>query len=172
MAIEYTLPPEVSRSRTQSKLSRSQIWGGTRGKMFKLTHWGQDKIATILQTTFSNAFYCHYRNQRWSVYWRIYIDGLVQERCNSIANALELSLSCTNPLICVTWFQWVKPKLGYILYFAQNNSAKFFFNFVSFPNDMKCHTLLSHSQVRKEHSVSHGFQLIGRSALWTLILKV
>ena len=26
-----------------------------------------------------------------------HIDGLVQERCNSIANALELSLSCTNP---------------------------------------------------------------------------
>ena len=28
-----------------------------------------------------------------------YIDRLVQERCNSIANALELHLSCTNPLI-------------------------------------------------------------------------
>ena len=27
-------------------------------------------------------------------------DGLVQERCNSIANALELRLSCTNPSIC------------------------------------------------------------------------
>ena len=26
-----------------------------------------------------------------------YIDGLVEERCNSIANALELRLSCTNP---------------------------------------------------------------------------
>ena len=28
-----------------------------------------------------------------------YIDGLVQERRNSIANALELSLSCINPSI-------------------------------------------------------------------------
>ena len=28
-----------------------------------------------------------------------YINGLVQERHNSIANALELCLSCTNPLI-------------------------------------------------------------------------
>ena len=27
------------------------------------------------------------------------IDGLVQERRNSIANALELRLSCTNPWI-------------------------------------------------------------------------
>ena len=28
-----------------------------------------------------------------------YFDGLMQERCNSIANALELHLSCTNPSI-------------------------------------------------------------------------
>ena len=26
----------------------------------------------------------------------VYIDGLVQERCNSIANTLELCLACTN----------------------------------------------------------------------------
>ena len=30
----------------------------------------------------------------------IHIDGLVQERCNSIANAMELHLSCINPSIC------------------------------------------------------------------------
>ena len=37
----------------------------------------------------------------WHV-WRPYqyINSLVQERCNSIANTLELRLSCTNPLIC------------------------------------------------------------------------
>ena len=29
-----------------------------------------------------------------------YFNGLMQERCNSIANALELRLSCTNPSIC------------------------------------------------------------------------
>ena len=29
-----------------------------------------------------------------------YINGLMQKRCNSIAHALELLLSCTNPLIC------------------------------------------------------------------------
>ena len=29
----------------------------------------------------------------------LFIDGLVQERRNSSANALELRLSCTNPLI-------------------------------------------------------------------------
>ena len=31
-----------------------------------------------------------------------YIDGSMQERRNSIANTLELRLSCTNPSICVT----------------------------------------------------------------------
>ena len=30
-----------------------------------------------------------------------YINGLVQERCRSIANALELHLSCTNPSIWI-----------------------------------------------------------------------
>ena len=31
---------------------------------------------------------------------QLHIDGLVQERRNSIANALELHLSCTNPSTC------------------------------------------------------------------------
>ena len=30
----------------------------------------------------------------------VHFDGLVQESYNSIANALELRLSCTNPSIC------------------------------------------------------------------------
>ena len=33
-----------------------------------------------------------------------YIDGLMQERCNSSALAMELRLSCINPLICGTGF--------------------------------------------------------------------
>ena len=32
----------------------------------------------------------------------MYIEGLMQERCNSIANALELRLSYTNPSISRT----------------------------------------------------------------------
>ena len=31
--------------------------------------------------------------------FRVYIDGVVQERGDSIVNALELRLSCTNPSI-------------------------------------------------------------------------
>ena len=38
----------------------------------------------------------HYLGSGW-FWW--HIDGLVQERHNSIANALELRLSYTNPLI-------------------------------------------------------------------------
>ena len=30
----------------------------------------------------------------------VHFDGLVQGRCNSAASALELHISCTNPLIC------------------------------------------------------------------------
>ena len=39
----------------------------------------------------------------------LYIEGSMQERCNSIANALELHLSCTNPSIrnwaCCHWIR-------------------------------------------------------------------
>ena len=35
-----------------------------------------------------------------SIQWRFYIDGLVQDCSNSIANALELLQSCTKPSIC------------------------------------------------------------------------
>ena len=31
----------------------------------------------------------------------IHIDGLVQERRNSSATAMEFRLSCTNPLLCI-----------------------------------------------------------------------
>ena len=35
------------------------------------------------------------------IYHRNHIDGLVQDRCNSIANALELRLFCSNPSIYI-----------------------------------------------------------------------
>ena len=39
-----------------------------------------------------------------------HVDGLVQERCNSIANALELHLSCTNPSLCLHAGTTLKPQ--------------------------------------------------------------
>ena len=33
----------------------------------------------------------------------LHVDGLMQERCNSIAKALELYLSCTNPSLSCWW---------------------------------------------------------------------
>ena len=56
-------------------------------------HWcrqytlGRRKMAAILQT--------------------MWYDGLVEERCNSSASAMELRLSCTNPSICAkSFFMW------------------------------------------------------------------
>ena len=40
-----------------------------------------------------------------------HIDGLVQERCNSIAKALELHLSCTNPSIYNVFSYWLMTVL-------------------------------------------------------------
>ena len=36
----------------------------------------------------------------WHVIWSAYVDGVVQERRNSITNALESRLSHTKPSIC------------------------------------------------------------------------
>ena len=46
----------------------------------------------------------------WSSYI-LYIDGLVQDRRNSSASAMELRLSCTNPSIYVWWMLYVKYAL-------------------------------------------------------------
>ena len=58
-------------------------------KHISTQHWGLNKMADIEQMTSPDM-----------------INGLVQERCNSIANALDLHLSCTNPsmsaIICIT----------------------------------------------------------------------
>ena len=42
----------------------------------------------------------HFADDIFKFIFLHYIDGLVQERHNSIANALELRLSCTNPSTC------------------------------------------------------------------------
>ena len=44
-----------------------------------------------------------------SIVSALHLERLVQERLKSIANALELSLSCTNPSIC-RMPKWQKPK--------------------------------------------------------------
>ena len=40
------------------------------------------------------------------------IDGLMQERRNSIAEALELRLSCINPSICSIQLAWCSVNTG------------------------------------------------------------
>ena len=46
------------------------------------------------QTSWIQKMYCYHHFDQG------HIDGLVQERRNPIANALELRLFCTNPSIC------------------------------------------------------------------------
>ena len=61
------------------------LWGGVWGVSCGLT---SDRYPTLIIDT-------------------LYIDGLVQEICNSIANALELHLSRTNPLVCNIMLQQI-----------------------------------------------------------------
>ena len=51
----------------------------------------------------------------------IYIDGLVQERCNSSALVMELYLSCTNPLICHCSIKQSFVEYNWIIVAAQWN---------------------------------------------------
>ena len=55
--------------------------------------------ATVTQHCFTWYFWVNHCNNTTSLCQWCHIDGLMQERRNSIANALELHLSCTNPSI-------------------------------------------------------------------------
>ena len=64
---------------------------------------------------------CCYRHSSWC-----HFDGLVQERRNSSALAMELHLSCTNPSICtLSWMQWFMTILYLLLISLQFNICDF-----------------------------------------------
>ena len=60
------------------------------------------RVAHTSQMNVTGLFFDQYTLMSLNVLASIYshFDRLVQERCNSIANALELRLSCINPSIC------------------------------------------------------------------------
>ena len=66
-----------------------------------------------------------------------HIDGLVQERHNSIANALELRLSCTNLLTNIDegllTFE-LHSKIFYKLIWKQNNSSQEIYDYRQISN--------------------------------------
>ena len=62
-------------------------------------HW--DTVMLLKWIPDDQAHYVKFCNGTFGIDFNKQIDGLVQERCNSIANALELYLSYTNPL---KWF--------------------------------------------------------------------
>ena len=79
------------------------IWRGGRCSIWstlypesKVNHIGSLYQIVSVSTLFMKWYLLgSLRNHRWVPI--PYINVLVQERCNSIANALELHLSCTNP---------------------------------------------------------------------------
>ena len=71
----------------------------------------QPKIYAAYDTT--NV--CQTNNTSWLLFYvsnteTEHIGGLMQERCNSIANTLELHLSCTNPSIWA--MRWTDSRLN------------------------------------------------------------
>ena len=74
--------------------------------IIKLDNDNLDNMKMVKQAVYPNWLKLLWTNFEYETY----IDGLVQERHNSIANALELRLSCTNPSI------WTCQKCG-LFYF-------------------------------------------------------
>ena len=53
------------------------------------------------------------------LFWRLYLDELVQERHNSSVLAMVLRLSCTNPLICRSKQWWKYDKIAVFFSYLQ-----------------------------------------------------
>ena len=65
------------------------------------------KIFLLWYSPFFNFFHSsnHITNLHTPQQFNCHVDGLVQERCKSIANSLELHLSCTKPsMYCATFW--------------------------------------------------------------------
>ena len=79
--------------------------------------WGLLRFNTLTVTF--NSLPCQFYitpKQHWSDWGRTQIDGLVQRRRNSIANALELRLSCTYQSISYIYiyiYTWIRGCHGF-----------------------------------------------------------
>ena len=79
-----------------------------------------DNFRNYQNTVFMLIFRTFWHVLLWDLW---YINGLVQERRNSIANALELRLSCTNPSIRL----WFIGSYSYINVFARMKDMPVYF---------------------------------------------
>ena len=66
-------------------------------------------IACDMQYRYCSVFWRCGINWKRSMWYRDYIDGLVQDCSNSSALAVELLQSCTEPLICSSYKIWQSP---------------------------------------------------------------
>ena len=123
--MKIVLPSATTQSSTQCSQNHHSIGHATK---FQFT------LAAIAETTILVPYLLsQVTATHGSGTCRSHIDGLVQERRNSTANALELRLSCTNPSIsrCPIFKTWQYdrgigsgfPKIGLekIQYFFQGN---------------------------------------------------
>ena len=108
-------------------------------------HWPRLWLGTLHATSHylnwcSQDLYCH-------------IDGLVQERRNSIANALELHLSCTNP--------WISGQVATIPPLCVQGMVGLLC--CSTPDEPNCSVISEHSQITSSILRWPGF-----CHLWTI----
>ena len=92
------LEPQKSISISRSNDSLVYIFGYVRGHQQDSAEVRHSFFLLSLAIVISNNLLIAASLKRYSYPW--HIDGLVQERRNFFANALELRLSCTDLLIC------------------------------------------------------------------------
>ena len=71
--------------------------------------WNEFKITATSPRgqCIDGAYIFHRASVSQQIHWNIlplcYINGLMQKRCNSLANTLELHLFCSKPSVCTAW---------------------------------------------------------------------
>ena len=146
-------------------------------KLLKWTSFFFNKVAleSIICNFAAFLFMRRWADQRYMLHvWYVtYIDGLVQERHNSISYALEWRLSCTNPLICY----WM------LLYAVECNNMYFRFsyalnpeichdvNFVIICGTVGCHIDNLQWQQWQQSWLHDSFQLAVYILSWLFIIK-
>ena len=82
------------------------------------------RFASWMASSASFSAVCRRRvvNDSRNLNVEFHIDGLVQERCNFSAVAMELRLSCTNPSIRGLWYQ-KKSSRAWVSNYIQQNSV-------------------------------------------------
>ena len=112
--VYYQPPPAVGDTHSTEDLTNTSMWkheGNTGVWTHKVWFWKVISSWIFLLETYLRKAH----SAPMVIHLQLQIEGLVQERCNSSALAMELCLSCTNPSRCplILMNAFVKSNISY-----------------------------------------------------------